>query len=371
MNSKEPPFKDATLAIVGVGLIGGSLGLAFRRLGIGREVIGISRSETLDEARALGAIDAGYDYAAMADGIGRADAVFLCAPILRILDQLPDVMANVPDGCLVTDVGSTKRAIVARAEACGREGVWFVGGHPMAGSERSGVGAADPFLFQNALYVLTPAAGVPEASINALVDLVRCLGARPMRMDAGTHDRVAAAVSHLPQMMATTLVGLVGRLNEADGLPLQMAAGGFRDLTRIASSPFAMWRDICRTNADPICEMIDAYLDALTKIRGRIADEALSQDFDYANRIRGGIPKDSKGFLNPLHEILLVVADRPGVIADVASRLSAEDINIEDIEVLKVREGEGGTIRMGFNKQSDAERAVEILSGAGYQVRLR
>ena len=113
-------------------------------------------------------------------------------------------------------------------------------------------------------------------------------------------------------------------------------------MTRIASSPFAMWRDICQTNAGPIREMIDAYLDALVAIREKVDREALSDDFDYANRIRGEIPKDSKGFLHPLHEILLVAEDKPGVIADVASRLSAEGINIEDIEVLKVREGEGG-----------------------------
>ena len=365
------PFKNATIAIVGVGLIGGSLGLAFKRLGIGREIVGISRQETLDEARRLGVIDSGYPYDVMADGVGRADLVFLCAPILRILEQLPQVMASVPAGCVVSDVGSTKRALVDRAEALGREGVYFIGGHPMAGSEKNGVGAADPFLFENALYVLTPAAGVPNERVNTLIDLVHRLGARPMQMDAATHDRVASAVSHLPQMMATTLVGLVGRLHERDGLPLQMAAGGFRDMTRIASSSFAMWRDICQTNAEAIREMIDAYIEAFTAIRNRVGNEVLLDDFTYANHIRATIPKDSKGFLNPLHEILLVVADKPGVIADVASRLAQANINIEDIEVLKVREGEGGTIRMGFNRQRDAERAVAILLEANYQVRLR
>jgi prephenate dehydrogenase len=367
----EPPFKDATIAIVGVGLIGGSLGLAFKRLGIGQKIIGISRPETLDEACALGVVDDGYAYEVMEDGISQADLVFLCAPISRIIEQLPAVMRAATSGCVVTDVGSTKRAIVARAEESGQEGVHFIGGHPMAGSEKSGVGASDPFLFENALYVLTPASDVPDRIVDALIGLVQSLGARPMRMDAETHDRVAATVSHLPQMMATSLVGLVGQLNEADGLPLQMAAGGFRDLTRIASSSFAMWRDICQTNAEPIRDMIDAYLDALIAIREKVEVDALAEDFDYANRIRSEIPKDSKGFLHPLHEILLVAEDKPGVIADVASRLAAEGINIEDIEVLKVREGEGGTIRIGFGQQDGAERSVHILEDAGYQVRLR
>ena len=367
----DPPFQNATIAIVGVGLIGGSLGLAFKRLGIGREIIGISRAETLTEARALNAIDTGCEYAAMDRGIKRADLVFLCSPILSILAQLPAVMRAASPGGIVTDVGSTKGAIVACAERASRKGVHFVGGHPMAGSEKSGVGASDPFLFENALYVLTPASGVPNDIVDALGALVQNLGARVMCMDAETHDRVAAAVSHLPQLMATALVGLVGRRNEADGLSLQMAAGGFRDLTRIASSPYAMWRDICATNAGPIREVIDAYLAALAALREKVDSETLAENFDYANRIRGGIPVDSKGFLHPLCEILLVAKDKPGVIADVASRLSAEGINIEDIEVLKVREGEGGTIRMGFGRAADAERCVAILRDAGYQARLR
>lgn len=367
----EPPFKNATIALIGVGLIGGSLGLAFKRLGIGKKIVGISREATLKDAKKLGVIDVGFEYDAIDEGVKDADLVFLCAPITRILEQLPQVIQAVPQGCVVTDVGSTKRALVAKAEAVGRPDVYFVGGHPMAGSEKSGVGAADPFLFENALYVVTPASGVPDAPVEELVSLVRCLGARTMRMDAETHDRVAAAVSHLPQMMATTLVSLVGQLNEADGLPLQMAAGGFRDLTRIASSPFAMWRDICQTNTGPIRDMIDAYVSALTEIRHKVDQEALADDFAYANEIRNGIPKDSKGFLHPLHEILMVAEDKPGVIADAATKLAQAQINIEDIEVLKVREGEGGTIRMGFGKQSDAESAVEVLNRAGYQVRLR
>lgn len=367
----DPPFKNATIVLIGVGLIGGSLGLALKRLGIGKKIVGISRSETLEEAKDLGVIDVGFEYDAMAEGLQDADLVFLCAPIARILEQLLEVIHAVPVGCVVSDVGSTKRALVERAEKIGRSDVHFVGGHPMAGSEKSGVGAADPFLFENALYVLTPATGVPEAPVQEMVDLVRNLGARPMLMDAETHDRVAAAVSHVPQMIATSLVNLVGRLNEADGLPLQMAAGGFRDLTRIASSPFAMWRDICQTNTVPIREMLDAYIGELTVVRDKVDQDALADNFTYANEIRNGIPKDSKGFLHPLHEVMLVAEDKPGVIADVATRLAQAQVNIEDIEVLKVREGEGGTIRMGFGKQADAEHAVGILNAVGYQVRLR
>lgn len=369
--ANDPPFAHETIAIVGVGLIGGSLGVGFKSLGIGRRIVGIGRQETLDAARNLNVIDAGYRYEELATGIREAALVFLCTPIVRILDLLPVALAAARQNTVVTDVGSTKHAIVSAAAVHRRDGVHFVGGHPMAGSEHRGVGAADPFLFQNAIYVLTPSPDTPDFVVDKLSRLVRRLGARPMRMTPREHDRAAAAVSHLPQMMATSLVSLIGRMTEAEGLPIRMAAGGFRDLTRIASSPYEMWRDICRTNAAPIREMIDLYIESLEAVRGAVDEDRLEQAFSVANRVRGQIPKDSKGFLHPLHEILLVAEDRPGVIADVARKLAAEKININDIEVLNVREGEGGTIRMGFDSRPCAEHAVDVLEKAGYSVRLR
>ena len=364
----EPDFSNDTIAIVGVGLIGGSLGLALKRVGIGKRIIGISRVETVERAVAQGAIDDGVSYENLASAVSQADWVFLCTPISRILDLLPECLANAKTGCVVTDVGSTKRAVVDLAGQNSRAGVSFIGGHPMAGSEWKGVDAADPFLFQNAIYVLTPPDDADPDQVDRLATVISRIGAHVIDMDPDTHDRVAAAISHLPQMMATALVGLVGRLNEKDGLPLKMAAGGFRDMTRIASSPYEMWRDICRTNAVPIRDTIDAYIDTLSALRGRIEDEALSDDFAFANAVRDRIPKDSKGFLHPLHELMLVVEDKPGVIAEVATSLSAEGINIKDIEVLKVREGEGGSLRLGFGASEDKERAGQILTGLGYKV---
>ena len=371
MMSDDAPFLSARITIVGVGLIGGSLGLAFKRRGIGREIVGVSRAETLHAARKLGAIDTGFEYDQLPAGVSESELVILSTPISRILELLPEVVSEVSEGALITDVGSTKREIVASASSLKRKGVHFIGGHPMAGSERTGVTAADPFLFENAIYVVTPTADVPDAWVDRLTGLTRRLGARPMRIGVRAHDRVMAAVSHLPQLMATALVEMIGRLHEADGIPLEMAAGGFRDLTRVASSPYEMWRDICKTNAGPIREMIDLYLAGLGDLRDRVDADELAGNFRYANEIRGSIPKDSKGFLHSLHEILLIAEDRPGVIAGVAGALSSAGINIVDIEVLKVREREGGTIRVGFDTRETAERALAILDRAGYQVRRR
>jgi prephenate dehydrogenase len=364
----EPDFSKDIIAIVGVGLIGGSLGLAFRRAGIGKRIIGVSRTETVDRAKEQGAIDEGFAYDDLENGIADADYVFLCTPISRILELLPRCLAAAKSGCVVTDVGSTKRALVEAAGGHGRSDVSFIGGHPMAGSEWKGVDAADPFLFQNAIYVLTPGVGAEREPVERMISMITRIGAHAMEMDPVTHDRVAAAISHLPQMMATALVSLVGNMNEKDGLPLKMAAGGFRDMTRIASSPFEMWRDICKTNAAPIKDTIDAYLVALSALRDRIDKDALESDFAYANEVRDRIPRDSKGFLNPLHELLLVVEDKPGVIANVASSLADVEINIRDIEVLKVREGEGGSLRFGFGQADERERASQTLTALGYTV---
>ncbi len=346
------------------------MGLALKRGRFDGQIVGVSRPETVQTALDMGVIDEGWGYDEMAQALDGADLVFLCTPIQRILEQVEQVAELVSDGALVTDVGSTKRRIVARAQACFREGTYFVGGHPMAGSEKAGVTAADPFLFQNAIYILVPDDRMPRVRYDALVDLLRGVGARVLELDAEAHDEAVASISHLPQLMATTLVEMVGRLNEQSDHFLPLAAGGFRDMTRIASSPFApVWQDIYATNADRVRSMVDRYIAILQDARDRLDDESLSEDFAYANRVRGSIPRDAKGFIHVLYEILVVAEDRPGVIAEIAAALQAEDLNINDIEVMKVREGEGGTLRLGFDSEAAANKALAVLAEIGYVAR--
>ena len=310
-------------------------------------------------------------YGQMEEVLREADVTFLCTPVHRILELLPEVLRSVPEGAIVTDVGSTKERILACAEAARPKGVAFVGGHPMAGSEARGIEAADPFLFQNAVYALVPARGTPGWAVERMVGLVERLGARAALLDAATHDRIVALVSHLPQMVAVALVGLVGRIGKDEPLFLRMAAGGFRDMTRIASSPFEVWEDICRTNSSRIAEAIDLLIGELKQLKDILEDPRLGEAFQFAGKTRGTIPKDAKGFLRPLYELRVVAEDRPGVIAGIAVPLAEAGINIKDIEVLKVREDEGGTLRLAFGSPEDLERAVEILKGRGFDVRVR
>ncbi len=361
----------STIIIVGVGLIGGSLGLAIKRKYENVKVTGVSSDAAVQNALEMGAIDEGYGYEELAGAVGNADLVFLCTPIHHIQGLLTPLSSLLKPGVLVTDVGSTKQVITSHAGKVLPSGVHFIGGHPMTGSEKRGIHAADPFLFQNAIYVLCPSGGVPEKLINNFSDFLGGIGARVVILDAGLHDQIAAAVSHLPQMVAVTLVNMVGKASTDSAPYLQLAAGGFRDMTRIASSPFNMWDDICRTNDDAIKKAIDTFIRHFTELKNRIGTPSLEEDFEAANITRKNIPKDTKGFMATLYEVLVVVEDKPGVIAQIATELAAVNINIKDIEVMKVREGEGGTLRLAFELEEEASKAVELLNSIGISSRLR
>jgi prephenate dehydrogenase len=360
-----------TIVIVGVGLMGGSLGLAIRRRNPDVRIVGVSSPAAIKRALELGAITEGCGYDEMDQVVGDADLVVLCTPINRIQGLITQLAPMLKPGVLVTDVGSTKRTITTHAHNTLPAGVHFIGGHPMAGSEKSGINAADPFLFQNAIYVLCPDGAVPETLTRSFVRLLDTLGSVVVVLDAESHDRIAAAVSHLPQLLAITLVDMVGGLDSGETPYLRLAAGGFRDMTRIASSPYGMWDDIFCTNGDAVRDAIDAFIKRLNEVRDTVGDAALGDVFDVANATRETIPKDTKGFMHRLSEVLVVVEDTPGVIARIAGTLAEIGVNIKDIEVMKVREGEGGTLRLAFEDDTAAANAIRRLEDIGFSARKR
>ena len=295
MPSDEPPF--SRLAIVGLGLIGGSIALAVRERWSSVLITAVDRAPVLAHASSSGAIDRAANTVA---DIGPVDLIILAAPVRQNVQLLAQVMPRLSGGAIVTDVGGTKRDIVSAAAGLSSGATSFVGGHPIGGAERGGFGFARPDLFRGKPWIFTPTGGggsldppkssEPPAALDKLFDFVRGLGARPTTMDAETHDRVMAYVSHLPQLAASALMDVVGRAAASDGL--RLAGRGLTDSTRLASSPASVWREVCAANADDIGPALDALIARLTELRadlqsGRVVDEI----FDDAARWRAELMK--------------------------------------------------------------------------------
>lgn len=361
------------IAIIGVGLIGGSLGLAWRDKGLAGEIVGVDLSaDTLHRAVELGAIDRGTTD--LAEGVQGAGLVVLATPVGAAMELAGRLGTLVRPGVLVTDVGSTKGEICRRMAEVLPPGVAFVGGHPMAGSEAQGVEASDPYLFQNAVYVLTPVGGADGDGVALLTRLLEPIGAKVAVMDPDRHDRLVAAVSHLPQLVAVALVNAVAAAETDDAGVLSLAAGGFRDTTRITSSPAGIWQDILASNRGPVLEMLGRFRQALDTLEEAVRSgdrAAVAAEFERARETRSRLPRRPKGLLPAYFELTVTVEDRPGIIGRLATLLGDHGVNIEDIEILRLREGEGGTIRLGFATEDGCRRAFETLAGAGYKVHRR
>jgi prephenate dehydrogenase len=279
-DAADPPFRS--IAIVGVGLVGGSVGLAARAAWPGIRVIGIDARDVLVSAVALGAVtETAGDVSAAA-----ADLVILCAPVAVNVTTLAALAARLAPGAIVTDVGSTKRGIVAAAEALGLDR--FVGGHPLAGAATSGTASAREHLFRGRPWILTPSARSAPSAVERLRAFVVALGATPTVLDAGAHDRLMAYVSHLPQIVASTLLETVGATVGETGLAL--SGPGLADTTRLAASPGGLWAGILAANADHVAEAMTALESALARLRAGVGDEAAVQaTFASAARWRRGI----------------------------------------------------------------------------------
>jgi prephenate dehydrogenase len=286
----NPPVTEfETVALIGVGLIGGSLGLALRERRLARRVVAVARRpETVRQALAVGAADEGSSD--LEAGAAAADLVVLCVPVLSMPPLVERMAPHLKPGAVVTDVGSTKAVLVREIPRRLRSENRFVGGHPMAGSERTGVEAARADLFEGARYLLTPAPDTPEREVERLARWVTGLGAVPVRLDPEAHDRAVAAISHLPHVVAGALAAAVVAGESPDtGTLRQLIAGGFRSTTRIAASSPEMWRDICLTNREAVLEALQAFGSELALFTRALEAEdgaALLAAFERARRAR-------------------------------------------------------------------------------------
>ncbi len=361
------------ICIIGIGLIGGSLGMAVIRRGLAGEVVGVDVGlENLDLARETGAIHRGTTDLAV--GVHGADLVVMATPVGAYRNILKLITPYLTPGTIVSDVGSTKERVVRDAEELLPPQISFVGGHPMAGSEQAGVKGADAYLFENAVYLLTPTAQTNELALHKVSTLCAALGARVMTFAPEEHDRMVAAVSHLPHLIAATLVNTVGKVRQEHPSTLLLAAGGFRDTTRVAMGNPTMWRDIFLSNREHVLDLIGKFKETLSMLEEDIqgtAGDSIYRELETAREVRKQVPTKLKGYWPELYEIVITVPDQPGMIAQVAAILAEEGINISDIEILRVREGEGGTIRLGFTAPGSDEAAVRILRSKGIVAKQR
>lgn len=269
-----------TVAIVGVGLIGGSFALALRKAGFAGKIIGVSSPRTISEALRLKVVDEGLP---IEEAAPQSDLIYLAQPIVRILDLFDQLDPHLKPGALVTDAGSTKVEINERAAVI-RRGL-FLGGHPMAGKESRGVAAAEADLFVDRPYILTPArpSDLDEPSVIEFLDWVRRIGSRPIVLDPASHDELVALASHLPQLASTALAAALSGQPAASKIG-QVAGPGLIDSTRLALSPFDVWDDILNTNTAAIDKALAIYIDTLQQIRREFTDGSLEERFQAAEK---------------------------------------------------------------------------------------
>jgi prephenate dehydrogenase len=279
------------LAIIGVGLIGGSLARILRERGEVGEVVGIGRgAANLERAVALGVIDR-YAHDPVA-GVAGADMVFIATPVCTIADIVRTIAPALAPGSIVTDGGSVKEEIVAGCEVLVPDGVHFVGGHPIAGTENSGVEASFAALYKGKRCIITPTENTDRQALEKVSRMWELAGSEVVLMDPHKHDRVVAAISHLPHMVAYSLVNTVGEYDRYDESIIKYSAGGFRDFTRIASSDPAMWRDIALQNRDAVLEMMDFFSSQYARLRQLVAEGdggGLENFFDRSRQHRESI----------------------------------------------------------------------------------
>ncbi len=363
-------MKKKKIAIIGLGVIGASLGMALVETG-NYHVVGVDRDPlTLQIAEETKALTEGTRDCC--EGVRGAHVVFLAVPIGEIFKVAEKIKDFVAPSTVITDVGSTKGLIVAKLEEIFSSR--FVGGHPMAGSEYAGIRGADRYLFENALYVVTPTPRTDSRALAELEEIVDEIGARSFYLSPQEHDYIVATVSHLPHLLAVSLMNYAGKLASNRPETLLLAAGGFRDVTRIAAGHPSIWRDIYASNREYIINTCRQFREILRKMEDCLEQEdwdALAAALERARQEREKIPLKLRGFLPAVYEVVVTVPDRPGSIAHVTGILGKKGINIIDIEILRVREGDGGTIRLAFATEAEAELALHALREKGIIVKRR
>jgi prephenate dehydrogenase len=351
------------IAVIGVGLIGGSIALTARRHGLGPVAGWDLRPDALEAALDRGAIDSAADD--LAGALDGADVAFVAVPVGLLTATVADVLEVAPAGCAVTDVGSTKRAIVAA-----HDDERFVGGHPLAGAETGGVARARDDLFDGATWYLTPTPRTSGVLFERLYRLLSALGADPLSIDADTHDTVMALVSHLPHVLANALVTRAADQLRAADTFLPASGPSFRDATRVAGAPSSIWTDIYLSNRDALIAQIDSLTDHLQSVRGLLAAadaDGLEAWNEAAAGCRRRLTEDERTG-EELVEVRAAVPNRPGVVAELALALGRAGVNITDLALHPAPDMSEGVVAIWVPGAATADQAESIIARLGHPV---
>lgn len=349
--------------VIGLGLIGGSIALSCQKAP-DTKVYGFDLSvKTRELAAELNIVNEVVDD--VIEAASKADVIIFGTPVNATLDWLEKLKQwPLKKDVIVTDTGSTKGLIMEKAVELREYGISFIGGHPMAGSHKSGVRAAKPHLFENAYYMLTPFKDEDEEKVNELEQLLKFTLAKMVKVDANEHDHMTAVVSHFPHIVAASLVHQLDSEQQYYPMTRMLAAGGFRDITRIASSSPIMWKDIIQQNRQELMRQLDSWFDEMNRVKTLLLDndeESIEQYFAVAKQVRDKLPITTGAFYTTF-DLYVDIPDYPGVISQVTKYLAEEKISITNIRVVEAREDVFGILVISFQNADDREKAKNCIS---------
>lgn len=362
------------IAVIGLGLIGGSLALALKNLNKDFIISGFDiNRESMDMARYRNVIDVISN--SISEAVSDADLIIIATPISEIVNVIESIKNNLKKGAIITDVGSAKGKVVRRVNEILPEDVFFIGGHPMAGSENEGILSATPDLFKNTFYILTPTEKTASDPLITLHSLLTGIGAKVITINPEEHDENVALISHLPHVLSTNLVDMIDdRHNDMKNL-FKLCAGGFRDMTRIAAANTKIWLDISLENRDKIIKAIDEYIKYLNRFKSSLEkndSESIKNHYVKARKARVNLPKFVEKDISNLYEVRVAMIDKTGEISEITTAISSHGINIEDISIFHSTEfSTGGILKILVQGKDAGNITKEAIEKAGYEVSVK
>lgn len=360
-------MKYNKVGFIGLGLIGGSIARAIRHYYPEYEIVAFDKNrETLALATQESVIHVACT--SIDDNFQHCDYIFLCAPVAFNTAYLKQMLPYLHDSLILTDVGSVKTPIHEEISRLKLD-AYFIGGHPMTGSEKSGFANSKAVLLENAYYILTPSDSVSEHQVHAFRNFIETLHGIPMILDYKEHDYVTGTISHLPHIIAASLVNFVRDTDTNTELMKQLAAGGFKDITRIASSSPTMWQQICSQNKQNISYILEKYIEKLQEAKQYIDKEEpqnIYNMFEHSRSYRDSMPDNSAGSIKKSFVIYCDILDESGAIATIATILASNAINMKNIGIIHNREFEEGVLCIEFYDSDSCERASSLLQKHRY-----